>query len=406
MMVNASLRNKIVATLFFSIFVITFLFPVLLHATQTNLHIRAQSVILMDAFSGQILYERNPRVKIPPASLTKILTLFLAFDAISAGHLKMDDVVTVSTKAWRTGGSRMFLKAGEREKVENLIKGITVVSGNDACVALAETLSGSEEAFVLKMNENARIFGLEDTQFKNSHGMPAKGQYTTALDIANLARRYIEAHPEAINFHSILAFEHNGIWQRNRNILLQREIGVDGLITGQVEESGYHLVATARRDSWRLIAVIMGSKTLFHRAQEAQDLLEYGFKNFSVVETFKKRTSFGSIKVKRGKMSTVKLIPAEDGRVVVAKGEEKLVSVNTEAPDFIAAPVLMGQRVGKVMIRNGEKMLREINLLSSSDVPKGFSFFWLFLRGGMAGLFVVLLILIQRIRRSHRKRFH
>jgi D-alanyl-D-alanine carboxypeptidase (penicillin-binding protein 5/6) len=405
-MLKASLRNKRVVTLFFSIFIMNLLHPVLLHAAQTNLRIRAQSVILMDAFSGQILYERNPRLKISPASLTKILTLFLAFDAVSAGHLKMDDVVTVSTKAWRTGGSRMFLKAGEREKVEDLIKGITVVSGNDACVALAETLSGSEEAFVLKMNERAKTFGLEDTQFKNSHGMPAKGQYTTALDIANLARRYMEAHPEAMNFHSILAFEHNGIWQRNRNILLQRDIGVDGLITGQVEESGYHLVATARRGSWRLIAVIMGSKTLFHRAQEAQDLLEYGFKNFSVIETFKKGTSLGSIKVVRGKMSTVKLIPMEDGRVVVTKGEEKLVSVNTEAPDFIAAPVFMGQRVGKVVIRNGEKVLREIHLLSSSDVPKGLSLFWSLLGGGVVGLFVVVLILFRRIRRSHRKRFY
>jgi D-alanyl-D-alanine carboxypeptidase (penicillin-binding protein 5/6) len=405
-MLKASLRNKRVVTLFFSIFIMNLLHPVLLHAAQTNLRIRAQSVILMDAFSGQILYERNPRLKISPASLTKILTLFLAFDAVSAGHLKMDDVVTVSTKAWRTGGSRMFLKAGEREKVEDLIKGITVVSGNDACVALAETLSGSEEAFVLKMNERAKTFGLEDTQFKNSHGMPAKGQYTTALDIANLARRYMEAHPEAMNFHSILAFEHNGIWQRNRNILLQRDIGVDGLITGQVEESGYHLVATARRGSWRLIAVIMGSKTLFHRAQEAQDLLEYGFKNFSVIETFKKGTSLGSIKVVRGKMSTVKLIPMEDGRVVVTKGEEKLVSVNTEAPDFIAAPVFMGQRVGKVVIRNGEKVLREIHLISSSDVPKGLSLFWSLLGGGVVGLFVVVLILFRRIRRSHRKRFY
>jgi D-alanyl-D-alanine carboxypeptidase (penicillin-binding protein 5/6) len=405
-MLKASLRNKRVVTLFFSIFIMNLLHPVLLHAAQTNLRIRAQSVILMDAFSGQILYERNPRLKISPASLTKILTLFLAFDAVSAGHLKMDDVVTVSTKAWRTGGSRMFLKAGEREKVEDLIKGITVVSGNDACVALAETLSGSEEAFVLKMNERAKTFGLEDTQFKNSHGMPAKGQYTTALDIANLARRYMEAHPEAMNFHSILAFEHNGIWQRNRNILLQRDIGVDGLITGQVEGSGYHLVATARRGSWRLIAVIMGSKTLFNRAQEAQDLLEYGFKNFSVIETFKKGTSLGSIKVVRGKMSTVKLIPMEDGRVVVTKGEEKLVSVNTEAPDFIAAPVFMGQRVGKVVIRNGEKVLREIHLLSSSDVPKGLSLFWSLLGGGVVGLFVVVLILFRRIRRSHRKRFY
>ena len=404
-MINISLKSRIVSVLLLSIFLMALPNKVLSQTTQPNLRIRAQSVLLMDAISGQILYEQTPQLKIAPASFVKILTLYVAFDAIRAGDLKMDDVVTVSTKAWKTGGSKMFLKAGERARVEDLIKGIAVVSGNDACVALAENISGIEETFVSKMNEKAKTLGLVNTQFQNSHGMPEKDQYTTAMDMAILARRYIEAHPETLSFHSTLSFEHNGILQRNRNVLLQRDIGVDGLMTGHVEESGYHLFATARRDSWRLIAVIMGSKSLSSRAREAQDLLEFGFRHFSVVEAFKKGASLDSIKVVRGKMSRVELIAAEDGRVVVTKGEEKLVSVNPELPSFIAAPLLKGQRVGKVLIQSGGKALREVDLLSSSDVPKGFPFFWLLIGGGILGLLLVGLIAFLRMFRSHRKRF-
>jgi len=400
-----TLRNRLMAALSLSIFLMVFPNHTLSQTTQPNLRIRAQSVILMDAISGQILYEQTPQLKMAPASFVKILTLYLAFDAIRTGDLKMDDVLTVSEKAWKTGGSKMFLKVGETVNVEDLLKGIAIVSGNDACVALAEHMAGSEDAFVAKMNEKAKTLGLENTQFQNSHGMPARDQYTTALDMAILARRYIEAHPEALSFHSTLSFEHNGILQGNRNVLLRRDIGVDGLMTGHVEESGYHLVVTAKRNSWRLIAVIMGSKSLSNRAREAQDLLGFGFKHFSVEEPFKKGSPLGSIKVVRGKMSQVELIAAEDGRVVVTKGEENSVSVNPELPSFIAAPLLKGQRVGKVLIQSGGKALREVDLLSSSDVPKGFPFFWLFIGGGILGLLLVVLIVFLRMYQSHRKRF-
>lgn len=402
---KSSFFKGIVSTLVLSVFLVIPVKKALSQTAQPNLHIRARSAVLMDAISGQVLFDQNPQIKTAPASFVKILTLYLAFDAIRAGGLKMDDLVTVSKNACRTGGSKMFLKMGERVKVEDLIKGIAIVSGNDACVALAEHIAGYEDAFVAKMNEKAKTLGLINTQFQNSHGMPAKDQYTTAMDMAILARHYIEAHPEALSFHSTLSFEHNGILQGNRNVLLQRGIGVDGLMTGHVEESGYHLVATARRDSWRLIVVIMGSKSLSNRAREARDLLEFGFRHFSVVEPFKKGASIDSIKVVRGKISRVELIAAEDGRVVVTKGEEKSVSVNPELPSFIAAPLLKGQRVGKVVIQSGGKALREVDLLSSSDVPKGVPFFWLLIGGGMIGLLLVGLIAFLRIRRSHRKRF-
>ena len=210
--------------------------------TESSLRCDAESALLMDGLTGQVLYEQNSGLRISPASFVKVMTLYLVYDAIRAGQLKMDDLVTVSERAWKrawkTDSSKMFIKVGERVKVEDLMKGVAVASGNDACVALAEHLSGSEEAFVSKMNEKAKLLGLNDSQFKNSDGMPAEGQYITALDMANLSRRYIENHPEALALHSTTEFEYNGIRQGNRNTLLQKNIGVDGLKTGHIRGIG------------------------------------------------------------------------------------------------------------------------------------------------------------------------
>ena len=274
----------------FSLIFILFIFshPAFSQTTQPNLRIRAQSALLMDVLSEQVLYERNSQSKSAPASFSKMLTLYLAFDNLRDGLLKMDDRVVVSKKAWKMGGSKMFIQIGEKVKVEDLVKGVTIVSGNDACVALAEHIAGSEEAFVVKMNEKAKHLGLNNSQFKNAHGMPAEDQYVTALDMAILAKHYMKDHPEALPFHSTPEFEYNGIRQSNRNLLLRRGIGVDGLMTGYVEKSGYHLLATAKRESRRMIAIVMGCDKLQRRYQEGQALLEYGFKNFSTVEVVKK----------------------------------------------------------------------------------------------------------------------
>ena len=282
----------------------------------------------------------------------------------------MEDLVTVSEKAWRTQGSKMFIKVGSQVKVEDLLKGIAVASGNDACIALAEHMAGTEEVFVSKMNEKAKSLGMNDSQFKNSDGMPAEGQYTSALDMAILAKHYIEDHPEALAIHSMVEFEYNGIRQGNRNTLLTKNIGVDGLKTGHVEESGYHLLATAKREGQRMIAVIMGCDKVKKRAPEAQKLLEYGFKNFSTVEAVKKGAAFGPLKVKRGKLNEVGLIAAEDGRVTIAKGKEKLVTAVPQLPASIVAPVKKGQAAAKVVVQNDGKTVKEISLLASSDVEK------------------------------------
>jgi D-alanyl-D-alanine carboxypeptidase (penicillin-binding protein 5/6) len=338
--------------------------------TQGGLQCDAQSAVLMEALSRQVLFEQNPSLKIPPASFGKILTLYLAFDALRARQLKMDDMVTVSEKAWRAQGSKMFIKVGERVKVEELLKGIAISSGNDACIALAEHLAGSEEVFVSKMNEKANLIGMKDSQFRNSHGMPVEGQYTTAMDMVILAQRYIQDHPEALAFHSTTEYEYNKIRQYNRNTLLQKNIGVDGLKTGHVEEAGFHLLATAKRDGQRMIAVVMGCDKIRKRAQEAQVLLEYGFKNFSTVEAVKKGASFGPVKVKRGKESKIALVAAEEGWVTVPKGKENQISVTPELPNVVTAPIPKNQMIAKVLIQNEGKVLKQVNLLSPVEVEK------------------------------------
>jgi D-alanyl-D-alanine carboxypeptidase (penicillin-binding protein 5/6) len=372
--------------------------------TQGGLQSDARSAVLMDGLTGQILYEQNPYLRIPPASFAKILTLYVVFDAIRAGQLKMDDLVTVSEKAWRMQGSKMFIKVGERVRVEDLLKGIAIASGNDACVAIAEHLAGSEEVFVSKMDEKAALLGLKDSQFKNSHGMPAKGQYTTAMDSALLAKRYIEDHPEALIFHSTTEFEYNGIRQGNRNILLQRNIGVDGLKTGHLEESGYHLLATAKRDGQRMIAVVMGCDTMGKRAPEAQKLLEYGFKNFSTIEAVKKGASFGPVKVKRGKLNQIILTATEDGRVTVPKGKENFVSVLPQLPPFLVAPIQKGQVVAKVLIQNEGKLVKEVGLSTSSEVLKSILPPWPIMTAGILGLIFIIIAGFLWFRRPKKKK--
>jgi D-alanyl-D-alanine carboxypeptidase (penicillin-binding protein 5/6) len=236
-----------------------------------------RAAVLLDANSGEFLYTQNPHESIPPASLTKILTLFLIFDAIQQGQVSLEDQVPISRRAWRTGGSRMFVKAGERVPLEELIKGIAVDSGNDASVAVAEYLEGSERAFVAKMNERLRELNIRDTRIETVHGLPARNQYTTAADMALLARAYIQAHPEALRYHQLTSFTYRNISQHNRNRLLLQDPSVDGLKTGYTRKSGYHLVATARRGDQRLIAVVMDARNRKIREREAMRLLNLGF---------------------------------------------------------------------------------------------------------------------------------
>jgi serine-type D-Ala-D-Ala carboxypeptidase (penicillin-binding protein 5/6) len=376
--------------------------------SSSGLQCDAQSVVLMDGLTGQVLYEQNPQLRIPPASFVKVMTLYVVYDAIRTGKMKKDDQVTVSEtawkRAWKTDSSKMFIKVGERVKVEDLMKGVAIASGNDACVALAEHLCGSEDVFVAKMNEKAKALGLNDSQFRNSDGLPADGQYISAMDMATLSRRYIEDYPEALVLHSTIEFEYNGIRQGNRNTLLYKNIGVDGLKTGHIKESGYHLVATAKREGQRMIAVVMGCDKVKKRGVEAQKLLEYGFKNFSTVEAIKKGAAFGPLKVKRGKVDQVGLTASEDVRVTVAKGKESSVTATPELPQFAVAPIQKGQAIAKVSIRKEGKVVKEVGLLASSGIEKTLIPPWPVLVGIGVGLVLIGLIGFWFVRRPKSKK--
>jgi D-alanyl-D-alanine carboxypeptidase (penicillin-binding protein 5/6) len=236
------------------------------------------SAILMDLTTGRVLYARNADAPLPPASITKVLSLYLADEAIRNGRVRPSDLVKISRKAGRTGGSKMFIQAGSEIPLDELLKGMAVVSANDASVAVAEHIGGNVEGFVEQMNRKARDLGMTRSFFKNPNGLPAKGQFTTARDMLILAGDYLRRFPESLSLHSQQYYTYRDITQRNRNTLLGHYPDADGLKTGWVVKGGYHLVATAKRGNTRLIAVVMGAKTPAIRAREAKRLLDEGFR--------------------------------------------------------------------------------------------------------------------------------
>lgn len=333
--------------------------------------VHARSAVLLNAYSGVFLYEKNTDERLIPASLVKILTLYLAFDALKAGQAKLEDQVTISKNAWKMGGSQMFIEVGQQVKFDDLLKGITVVSGNDACVAVAEAVSGSVPVFVQNMNDKAKTLGLTNSQFLDPHGLPAEGQYTSARDIAILSYHYIKDHPEALKYHSLKEFTYGNITQQNRNGLLFQDNTADGLKTGWTKEAGFHLVATAQRDNDRFIAVVMGAKKVKEREEDAQVLLTYGFKNFSTTKFCGKGEKVGEIKVWKGKKGIVSVEPSEDGFITLRKGKEKALSITKQIPESIFAPVAKAQRLGTLTITLDGNKVREIALVASEEVPKG-----------------------------------
>jgi D-alanyl-D-alanine carboxypeptidase (penicillin-binding protein 5/6) len=255
---------------------------ILLLASNLSAHgvrkLSVHSAILMDMTTGQVLYARNADDPLPPASITKVLSLYLADEAIRDGKVRPTDAVKISQKAGRTGGSKMFLQTGSEIPLAELLKGMAVVSANDASVAVAEYIGGNVEAFVKQMNRKARDLGMTRSFFKNPNGLPARGQFTTARDMLILACDYLQRFPESLDLHSQQYYTYRDITQRNRNSLLRHYPDADGLKTGWVVKGGYHIVATAKRGETRLIAVVMGAKTPAIRAKEAERLLDEGFR--------------------------------------------------------------------------------------------------------------------------------
>ena len=335
--------------------------------------LQASGYLLVDATNGEVLVEYNADEPLPPASLTKMMTAYIAEREIAEGRASFDDKVPVSVKAWKTGGSRMFIREGTEVRLEDLLRGIIIQSGNDASVAVAEYIAGSEDVFADVMNQTAAGMGMVNSQFKNSTGLPQEGHYTTAKDLGILAARTIKDFPDTYTIYKEKNFTYNGIKQANRNNLLFRDPSVDGLKTGHTEEAGYCLVASAERDGYRLISVVMGAASEKAREQETTKLLQYGFRYFRGQTVFEADQPLpeSSRKVWFGDAETVELAPTESLYVTLPLGRESSIQATLDAPDSLDAPLAAGTVVGTVKIMLGERVLAESPVAVAQAVPEG-----------------------------------
>lgn len=349
----------------------------------------ATSYLLMDAASGQVLIEHNGDERLPPASLTKLMTAYVATLEIRRDQIKESDLVTVSEKAWRTGGSRMFIQVGTQVSVSDLLHGIIIQSGNDASVALAEHIAGSEEAFADMMNSTAQRLGMTNSHFMNATGLPSPEHYSSAHDMAKLARAIIYDDPAHYSIYAQKEFFWNNIKQPNRNLLLWRDKTVDGLKTGHTDEAGYCLVASAVRDGQRLISVVFGTNSEQARAAETQKLLTYGFRFFETQTFFKKDTELARAPVWKGESREVKAGLARDLTMTVPRGQLKQLTTTTALEPQLMAPIQQGDVIGKVEVKLGEQVLQTTDLIALETVEEGglFRRLWDSIRLFIYGLF-------------------
>ena len=335
--------------------------------------LRVRSYLLIEHDTGQVLAAHEPDLRVEPASITKVLSAYVVFHELKAGRLQLDEQVRVSENAWRSaiGGSRMFLAAGSRARVEDLILGMIVQSGNDATIALAEHIGGSEGGFVSMMNEYARRLGMNASSFSNSTGLPDPNLYTTASDLAKLARAMIAEFPEYYPWYRVKSFTYNNIPQPNRNTLLQRDETVDGLKTGHTRSAGYCLISTAKRDDTRLIAVVMGSASERARADESQALLNFGFRNFEHHTIFTAGQLLREWPVYKGETDQVRLGVADAVTMLVPRGHIESLRSETEQPSTLIAPIAKGQQIGRVRVLVNDQVLLDQPMVALDEVPAG-----------------------------------
>lgn len=340
--------------------------------------IKSPSAVLMEASSGRVLYQKNAHERRNPASITKIMTLVIAFDALRAGKVKLDDKVTISDEAAAQIGTIIFADTGETFSLAELLKSVAVGSANDASVAVAEYVSGSVEAFVAEMNRKAKELGMNDTQFRNPTGLSAEGHFTSAWDIALMSRYAAIHYPELIRLTAIYGDDLAVPWRRNgptfrlwnNNKLLTWYTGADGLKTGWTEAAGYCLAATAVRDGVRMISVIMGAESWKIRNAEAAKLMDYGFSNYTAVLLAPADKPVGEVRVSQGKQPSVAAVPRDAFSVSVAKGEKAKVAVRAELKAQIAAPVEAGHPVGELVATLEGKEIARMPVVAQRAVGK------------------------------------
>lgn len=333
--------------------------------------IAASSYLLMDPKSGTILMEENSHERLPPASLTKMMTAYIVERELDEGRISMSDMVPVSVNAWKTGGSRTFIQEGTQVPVEDLLKGVIIQSGNDASVALAEFVAGSEDAFVDIMNQQAQLLGMKDTHFENATGLPAKDHYSTAHDLALLAQAIINDYPENYGLYAEKHFTYNNIRQPNRNSLLWRDDSVDGLKTGHTEEAGYCLVASAKKGDTRFIAVVMGTDSTAARAREIQKMLNYGFRYYTTEKLFSQGQELVSSRVWGGLQNDVSIGVTGDVYVTIPQGARQNLESSVDLDSVIRAPVSAGDELGRVTVLYDGKSIVDQPVVALSEVPEG-----------------------------------
>jgi D-alanyl-D-alanine carboxypeptidase (penicillin-binding protein 5/6) len=326
--------------------------------------------ILLDHQSGIVLAEMKGDERMEPASITKLMTAYVIYKALKSGKIHLNDQVTISEKAWRTPGSKMFVKIGTQVSVEDLLMGMVVQSGNDATVALAEHVAGSEETFVKLMNQEAERLGLKNSHFTNAPGMPDPNHYMSARDIATLARALIRDFPDQYTRYSVRSFKYNNIEQPNRNRLLLTDASVDGVKTGHTESAGYCLVSSARRDDTRLIGVVLGAQKERDRFQASQTLLNYGFSFYESRKLYDADTPIVTTRIWKGQENELPLGVTYPLYVTVPKGQATQVSTTTIIQPTIVAPVQKDQSFGEIVVKLGDQEMSKTPLVALREVPE------------------------------------
>jgi D-alanyl-D-alanine carboxypeptidase (penicillin-binding protein 5/6) len=330
----------------------------------------AKQVILIDDSTGTLLFEKNADERMPPASMLKLMTVYMVFERLAEGSLELDETLAVSEKAWRTGGSKMFVRVNTRVAVEDLLRGIIVQSGNDACVVVAEALAGSEAAFAQEMTQRGRAIGLEDSEFRNATGWPDPEQYMTARDVARLAIRIIHDFPQYYRYFKEKNFTYNEIRQGNRNPLLYKEVGADGLKTGHTQDSGYGLAASAERKGRRLVLVVNGLDSVNQRARESERLLDWGFREFKTYKMFSAGETVVEADTWLGDSATVPLVLEQDFALTLARKVRRGMKATVIYDGPIAAPIAKGAEVGKLVITAPETKTVEVPLVAGAEVGR------------------------------------
>ena len=358
------------ATLFTAMLLLISLVPVEARAVDLPIHSRA--AVLMEKETGQVLYAQNEHEQLEPASVTKVMTLLLVMEAIDSGTLHYDDMVTASDYASSMGGSQIFLKAGEQMTVEDLLKGVCVASGNDACVALAEHLAGVTELFVAQMNNRAKELGMNDTNFVNCNGLPAEGHVTSAYDIALMSRELILHHPDIRRFTTIwMDTLRGGEFQlSNTNKLIRFYDGATGLKTGSTDSAGYCISATAEKEGMELIAVTLKADTSSDRFEDAKALLNYGFSTYTVLDAGE-GVELTPVPVELGTAETVTPVLSDQGRrLLVERSQAAGVERTVELAESVEAPVEAGQQLGQVTVTAGDTVVAAVPILAGEAVPR------------------------------------